>query len=232
MTNKIKFIGYDSPTPVEEHVVPAVKSHPDWYTTMEKTTTTEKWGKMPTVKSCTPFFDAMSAGYVYITPCDIEFYMENGRPRAKVLDDRFPEFIGEREAFHATQFTQVKNHHGPHFHWYPLWAPKVPDGYSVLYTQPLNRYELPFLTTNGIIDNDQFAVPGNMPFFLNRGFVGVLPKGTPFAQLIPIKRESWKHESENLDPEARKQIYAESSDKYRQGIGVYRKGDWEVKHYK
>jgi hypothetical protein len=32
---------------------------------------------------------------------------------------------------------------------------------------------------------------GNIPFFIKEGFSGVIPKGTPIAQVIPFKRESW-----------------------------------------
>lgn len=232
MSKEIEFIGYNSPTPVEEHVVPSVRSHPDWYKNLEKKAYGPRGMEMPTVKTCNPFFDALSVGYTLITPCDIEFYLDKDRPKVRVLDDRFPDFVGERDALGPTQFTQVIGHHAPHFHWYPLWAPKVPEGYSILYTQPLNRYELPFLTTNGIIENDSFSTPGNMPFFLNRGFVGVLPKGTPYSQLIPFKRESWKHTENNLDEATAAEKKTKAADLYRAGPEVYRKTKWSVKHYK
>jgi hypothetical protein len=34
-------------------------------------------------------YDTMSAGYVFRTPCDIEFGAENNVPYAKVLDENF-----------------------------------------------------------------------------------------------------------------------------------------------
>jgi hypothetical protein len=62
----------------------------------------------------------------------------------------------------------------------------------VLLTHPLNREDLPFHVTSGIIDSDVFFNAGNIPFFIKEDFEGVIPKGTPIAQLIPIKRYDWK----------------------------------------
>jgi hypothetical protein len=78
-----------------------------------------------------------------------------------------------------------------HFAWASPWGWKTPRGYSTLVTHPLNRFDLPFITTSGIVDSDVFFGSGNIPFFLKDGFEGVIPKGTPYAQVIPIKRASW-----------------------------------------
>jgi hypothetical protein len=50
---------------------------------------------------------------------------------------------------------------------------------------------LPWTITSGIIDSDKYSTSGNIPFFIREDFVGMIPAGTPFAQLIPIKREKW-----------------------------------------
>jgi hypothetical protein len=42
------------------------------------------------------------------------------------------------------------------------------------------------------MDADKFSTSGNIPFFIREDFEGMVPAGTPFAQLIPVKRESWK----------------------------------------
>jgi hypothetical protein len=33
-----------------------------------------------------------------------------------------------------------------------------------------------------------------IPFYLQAGFEGIIPQGTPIAQLIPFKNESWSSE--------------------------------------
>ena len=46
----------------------------------------------------------------------------------------------------------------------------------------------------GIIDLDEGMYNGNIPFFINGNFTGVIDQGTPIAQIIPFKREDWKIE--------------------------------------
>jgi hypothetical protein len=41
------------------------------------------------------------------------------------------------------------------------------------------------------MDSDKYSTSGNIPFFIKEDFVGVIPAGTPFAQIIPIKRSDW-----------------------------------------
>jgi hypothetical protein len=110
------------------------------------------------------------------------------------------------------------------------------QGYDLprrLYTQPFNRFELPFLGTSGIIDNDKVNLPGTMPFFVAQGFTGILPAGTPYAQLLPFKRENWESEIElNTDQEILYKKNTENKEKYRvPDGGVYQKEVWERRTY-
>jgi len=109
----------------------------------------------------------------------------------------------------------------------------VPEGYSALYSQPFNRFELPFLTTSGIIDNDKVKLPGTMPFFIIKGFSGVIPAGTPYAQILPFKRENWESEIDaSIDYESLVKINQENSAKYRQPDGgIYQREVWERRKY-
>jgi hypothetical protein len=87
------------------------------------------------------------------------------------------------------------------------WVMETPPGYSCLITHPLNRFDLPFFTMSGIVDTDQYNfLPVNLPFFLKEGFEGIIPKGTPIAQVIPFKREPWHSEKEDLNPLTKYQI--------------------------
>jgi len=219
---------------------PTIQTIPNWYRKADRFAVKpdgEYWqdpmvgGKIPTWKACPAIFDIMGTGYVYRTPCDIEFYEENGIIKVKVLDDRNKDFIQVRPPM--PQFIPPMGYHEFHFAWWSDWAVKVPDGYSVLYTQPFNRFELPFLTTSGIIDNDQVNLPGTMPFFVVKGFVGVVPAGTPYAQMLPFKREDWhsevdadiSHMKMSMDNQA-------NSMKYRvPDGGVYQKQVWTRRVY-
>lgn len=219
---------------------PTIQTIPNWYRKADRFAVKpdgEYWqdpmvgGKIPTWKACPAIFDIMGTGYVYRTPCDIEFYEENGTIKVKVLDDKNKDFIQVRPPM--PQFVPPTGYHEFHFAWWSDWAVKVPEGYSVLYTQPFNRFELPFLTTSGIIDNDKVNLPGTMPFFIAKGFTGVVPAGTPYAQMLPFKREDWHSEVDadithmkmSMDNQA-------NSMKYRvPDGGVYQKQVWERRIY-
>jgi hypothetical protein len=92
---------------------------------------------------------------------------------------------------------------------------------------------LPFITTSGIIDNDKVNLPGTMPFYVVKGFTGILPAGTPYAQLLPFKRENWV--SEHVDSVGYEEMMIknqENSDKYRRPDGgIYQKEVWERRIY-
>jgi len=120
-----------------------------------------------------------------------------------------------------------------HFAWYGEWAVELPKGYSALYIQPMNRYELPFETTSGIIDSDKVNLFGTVPFFIAKDFEGTLPKGTPFLQIIPFKRENWKSEYEYPDHMKIYNDNMENIKKYRTPKGgVYLNDVWERRQYK
>jgi hypothetical protein len=221
---------------------PTIKTIPDWYRKADRFAlnpmTGKPWempdgsGKIPTWKACPAVFDIMGTGYVYRTPCDIEFFEDqNGQVNAKVLDEKSRDFLQERPPM--PQFVVPQGYHEKHFAWWADWAVEVPEGYSVLYTQPFNRFELPFITTSGIIDNDKVNLPGTMPFYVVKGFTGILPAGTPYAQLLPFKREHWISEHiDNISYEEMLKKNQENSDKYRQPDGgIYQKEVWERRTY-
>jgi hypothetical protein len=221
---------------------PALKTIPDWYRNADRFAmnpmTGKAWempnggGKVPTWKACPAVYDIMGSGYMYKTPCDIEFYEDStGNIHAKVLDEKNKDFIQDRMPM--PQFEHPLGYHQKHFAWWSDWAVELPAGYSALYTQPFNRFELPFLTTSGIIDNDKVHLPGTMPFFIAKGFTGVIPAGTPYAQILPFKRENWESEVvTSFNPMEMMQKNQENSAKYRMPDGgVYQREVWERRKY-
>jgi hypothetical protein len=61
---------------------------------------------------------------------------------------------------------------------------------------PLNNSDDRFSIISGIVDTDTFEKEINFPIILNGDKYPVLEtlikKGTPYAQVIPFKRDSWK----------------------------------------
>lgn len=144
--------------------------------------------KTSTFKNCMAFFDAMSAGYVLTTPCDIKVLQKEGKPIIEI-DSKFQTFITPRGPM--DQFKSPEGYHLEHFAFLMQWGISTPKGYSSLCISPLNRFDLPFIVTNGIIDTDNLPTPGNVPFFIREGYEGTIPAGTPYLQVIPFKREEW-----------------------------------------
>lgn len=243
-TQKIRFVKNRPWLSEESPSVPAptIKTLPNWYRKADRfalnPSTGKPWempdgsGKIPTWKACPAVFDIMGTGYVYKTPCDIEVYLDStGTIQAKIADDKYRDFIQDRPAM--PQFKHPHGYHDKHFAWWADWAVELPDGYSALYTQPFNRFELPFLTTSGIIDNDKVKLPGTMPFFIIKGFTGIIPAGTPYAQILPFKREHWESEIDvAVSPTEMMEKNRLNSEKYRQPDGgIYIKEVWERRKY-
>jgi len=72
-----------------------------------------------------------------------------------------------------------------------------------------------------------------MPFVFLKGITGVLPAGTPYAQIIPFRREHWESEIDvslsGDDMEAKNQA---NSAKFRKPDGgTYRQQVWERRKY-
>lgn len=220
---------------------PIIKTLPDWYRRADRFAidpeTGKPWqmpgggGKIPTWKACPAVFDVMGTGYTYKTPCDIEFVEVAGTIQARVLDPQHQNFLLDREPLH--QFVCPEGYHEKHFAWWADWAVELPEGYSALYLHPLNRFELPFITTSGIVDNDKDRLPGTMPFFFLKGVTGVLPAGTPYAQILPFRREHWESEFDaSLTLEEMEAKNRTNSAKYRRPDGgVYQKEVWERRKY-
>lgn len=220
---------------------PILKTIPEWYRKADrffKSPVDDSFvigpdnGKIPTWKACPAIFDIMATGYSLNTPCDIEFYMTESGIKHKVLNDKYKEFVQTR--LEMPQFEHPMGYYKEHFAFTCDWQIKLPEGYSALYSQPFNRFELPFLVTSGIIDNDKVHLPGSLPFFILKGFEGVIPAGTVYCQVIPFKRENWT--SEIIEQEDALELIkqkAENSAKYRKPDGgIYKNEVWESRKYK
>ena len=219
--------------------VPISRSMPQWYKEADrfaKKPNGEYWigpdkGKIPTWKACPAILDILTTGYSLVTPCDIEFFLDGaGQIDVKIEDAMYKDFATRRTPM--PQFRHPEGYYNYHFAWMPDWAVKVPDGYSVLYVAPFNRYDLPIMTVSGIIDNDKVNLPGSFPFFVQKGWTGVLPAGTPYAQLLPFLREDWKSEITIPTGQEMMNHNRENSNKYRvPDGGVYQKEVWTKRSY-
>ena len=203
---------------------------PDWYKKGSKTLNNEIIKKIPIdpgFKLCAPFLDAFTSGYMIPLPQDIAIMQTEGGPSITYESD-FGVPISIRSDSSNLTLPIPSGMSKLHFSWLTSLTVKIPKGYSALITHPLNRFDLPFITLSGIVDGE-YAVPsGNIPVFISSTFEGLIPAGTPIAQIILFKTENWVMEND-------KKIIEEAISNNRQSISVasgwYKKNIWKKKQY-
>lgn len=178
------------------------------------------------VRACVPYQDALAAGYIQSTWCDL--YIDTNSDDVEYHYSRGEPPLMWHRSMHESFQNVHKDYLPVEFLWNAWWQPETPPGYSVLITHPLNRTDLPFMTTSGIVDSDVFVLEGSgqVPFYIRRGFSGLIPAGTPMYQVIPIYRHSWKSHIES-EP-AQSGTWAAL---HRFFTGGYRRQYWQRKHY-
>jgi hypothetical protein len=176
--------------------VPAKKEVPGWYLNLGRyhngteLEVSDDGSANLGVKACTPFYDALTSGYIVKLHCDILIDLKDESikwtseispvsPRAPGLFKDIPTVPGYGE------FKLV---------WELFYPFLLPEGYSALVTQPLNRFDLPTFTSSGVLDADIANGRGGIPFAIKEGFTGIIPAGTPIMQIIPFKRNDWDME--------------------------------------
>ena len=182
----------------------------------------------PTVKTCMPFLDSLTAGY--IMPFDQDYLVDP-------VEDDFSVTPANREqndfGYHnqtqlPEEWKKTTGNNAGKFH--NKWLIKTPPGYSCLFIKPMNRLEPRFEIIAGIVDTDTYINTINFPFILHkRDEQFVIKKGEPMVQIIPFKRESYKMWSgfylEKLHSKTLNFLSSKWSDKYKTMF-------WSKKSYK
>jgi hypothetical protein len=177
-----------------EQPQPASKFVPDWYKNMESYIGKEKkpdgrGNTNATIKRCMPVFDAITAGYIITLPADVYVSVPDNN---QYFQWSALGLVGFHPIEQAPEHPTRNKY--PYPKWTNPWAIKTPRGYSTLFVQPMHR-ESVFTILPGIVDTDTYTAPVNFPFVINDpNFEGLIPKGTPIAQVIPFKRENWQME--------------------------------------
>lgn len=206
-------------------LVPAKTMVPDWYKNQKP-----EPPLVTTFKKCVPLLDSLTTGYLIKLPMDLYVTQkENGpminwRPAEDGVD-----MVGFRLNDSVDSIPAPTGYTKDSFYWKLPVSFQVPVGYSAILTQPLNRFDLPFFVFSVIIDGGYTLTPNaNMSFYLKENFEGLIPQGTPMAQIFLIKNESWKAEKTKgiieqglLDRKRSTSVYA----------GWYKKTWWTKKDY-
>ena len=187
---KIKFCATDkSMVNVWPHPKPASKFIPDEYKELERLQNGNLFS--PTLKTCMPFLDSLTMGY--IIPFDQDYVVDPVETDFTVTPSN-----RERDDFGYHNKTQLpKNWHkvtGENAgKFINKWLIKTAPGYSCLFVKPMNRLESRFDIIAGVVDTDEYINVINFPFILNKWDAQfIIKKGEPMVQVIPFKRESYK----------------------------------------
>ena len=206
---------------------------PDWYKQIPKFHNSEKRPRITpngttnaTVKACMPFFDTFLTGYTATLWQDLDVSYEGENPVIAWRTE--PEVAGSRGPNPHASFPIPPGCVNWEFTWKNPIIMQTPPGYDLLITHPLNRYDLPFTTLSGVVAGEMLAV-GSLPFYLKEGFEGIIKKGTPIFQIIPIKRESWVSEK---DPALSQQGAKFKHDSLSTISGWYKNNIWKRKDYR
>jgi hypothetical protein len=202
---------------------------PDWFKALPQNSFSTIANKeLMTVKKCPPFIDAMTYGFLMPLTAGIkiengEFSWDSDIPVAGNLRNltRSPIDYHDGAQVKGTPFFDddrfiIKFNN--------FWTIELPAGYSLFVTHPVNRADLPFTTLTGLVDSDLYS--DSLVHFPARwndpGFNGVLPKGTPVAQCIPVRREIIVDQFDVLSGEAAERLLA-TAGAIAGETGVYRR---------
>lgn len=222
---------------------PAYKHVPEWFRKQklfsnnendflkaQKKSIVEKQPVHATYKNCKPIVDTLTSGYIIKTSADciiINTDSVNYRPSIQwnvswgLMDSQDSGVLGNYPIPYGYNQTL--------FRWELQHKIITPPGYSLWITHPSHRYDLPFLTINGFVDTDKHPNRLVLPFFLKDNFEGIIPEGTPIAQIIPIKREEWISEQKQYTED----IEETQSDSVKINLSkVYINKFWTRKNYK
>lgn len=215
--------------------IPAVQKLPDWYKELRPFINGQKKlqanpdnTKNVTVKWCNPFGDALASGYFLLLENDVQV--------TRTEDGHNFVWLRGGDGFISTHSKQQirpqaipEGYSNQPYKFINSWGIKTPPGYSTLFTQPMNRSDLPFLTLSGVVDTDTYNIPVNFPFLIRKDFEGIIEAGTPIAQAIPFERANWKAEFAEYDLGRAEKLRAAFGRKiYR----PYKMGHWKRKEYK
>lgn len=215
--------------------IPAIESLPNWYKKMSPFTDGKKEKYFPdgqknlTLKRCNPLGDALGAGYFLVLENDLAINMDASGVPEIVWKRGGKDFVSTHAQMQISSDLIPKGFGPQPFKFKNDWSIQTPKGYSILITHPLNRNAEPFLTLSGVVDTDTYQNSIQLPFLIRQDFDGIIEAGTPIAQVIPFKRESWQASFQKYSKDFYDNVKAEFD---RVWVRPYKTLYWKRKEYK
>jgi hypothetical protein len=183
--------------PKEYYPVPGIKAVPEWYKDMETSYAknkidTHEVKQSHTIKRCMPVLDAITAGYILKLHTDLFVKNTDGVLEFEWANDTH-DTITFHSAFQLINYRNLNLPNGAPKLRNP-WGIKTPKNYSCLFVPPLHRPASGIRILEGYVDTDLYTNSVQLPFLVDEGFTGTIPAGTPIAQVIPFKRDSFRME--------------------------------------
>lgn len=205
LTNTITFRAQsDHVMTVREKPVPASALLPDWWKNLPNFSSASNTlelnpGPTVTVKRCLSALDGLTSGYIVTLWTDVlvSYDSINGTTitwgnKEEPFSVWAPQQVSTYELPKGYGPTVFKYHHG--------WDIKTPSGWSSLIIHPTAYPNLPFKVIPGVVDTDALKTGIQTPLVFQEGFSGILEKGTPIFQILPIHRSNWVSEFEVQTP--------------------------------
>jgi hypothetical protein len=214
----------------------AVELMPEWYKDLPGLAYLRENDKKKdlTAKRCIPILDAFTSGYFLVTTEDYVFskkedsFSFTGGKNIRSQSISMHPWTQLGDISLSSEFIKYA------FKWKNSYLIKTPPGYSCIFTQPMNHFDLPFHTMSGVVDTDTYIMPVLFPFLMKKDFEGVIPKGTPIVQVIPFKRDDWESSIYDTVSPVFKEKENESRREYESGryIDGEAAGGMYKKHYR
>ena len=150
------------------------------------------------MKKCIPMQDAMDSGYMVQTFADV---LLEQTENSFNITWRTDVDVFENHTIATTLMDAPFGYHNLVVKYNFAMTVHTPKGYSLLVVPPMLHYNLPFQAIPAIIDTDDYSVNFALPVFVSKNHKGIIPKDTPLAQLIPVKRTNFSsfYNYHNLD---------------------------------
>lgn len=178
---KFNHVGNDFEIKNDGVFVPSRKDIPDWYKALSARVDTADIIDT-TAKMCMPFNDAIKLGWLIRSPTRISF-----RSSGDVVIDDESEVSVEKINEYKEPSSGNSKFRSPTHVLTLNWNVSTPDGYSMLFTHPLNREIESYRSVSKMVETDVDDSNVTIPIYVSDGEV-TIDKNDLLYQLIPIKR--------------------------------------------
>jgi hypothetical protein len=217
--------------------IPASKKIPEWYKSISRYIGNEKkpgesGQTNGTIKTCMPVLDSITGGYLILSSADLYISKNDEGRYYRWAENSLITFHSQSQATGYPNLEKnMQEESLPKF--MNPWIVTTPKNYSCLFVTPFH-HDLPFTILPGIVDTDSYYNAVNFPFMPDPDFEGLIPKGTPIAQVFPFRRDNWDMTTESLEDSRvnQKEYLRTNKSIHTLFFDKYKKLFWKSKSYK